>query len=106
MLRHETHGKFLKSVNVLFHISLCFVVNSAQSSLLLLTTVVPNIILTDHNKDLSRQRCKIQELQGLELGPIKFKADQDFQGPIPTVFTISKQRILETGDHFPKLKSS
>ena len=36
-------------------------------------------------QDFSRLLCKIQSFQGLEFGPIKFKAYQDFQGPVRTL---------------------
>ena len=42
----------------------------------------------DHNKiqDFPRLLYKIQGFQGLEFGPIKFKAFQDFQGPVWTEY--------------------
>ena len=49
-------------------------------------------------QDFSRLLCKIQGFQGLEFGPIKFKAFQDFQGPVQTL--ISNTRMIFTGSLF------
>ena len=41
--------------------------------------------MTHKIQDFSRLLGKIQGFQGLELGPMKFKAFQDFQGPVWTL---------------------
>ena len=41
--------------------------------------------MTHKIQDFSRLFGKIQGFQGLELGPMKFKAFQDFQGPVRTL---------------------
>ena len=55
--------------------------------LLFVTTIESKHYFIDHNyiQDFSRLLCKIQGFQGLEFGPIKFKAFQDFQGPVRTL---------------------
>ena len=54
----------------------------------------PIIMLTDHSKIQSFSRChKIQEFQGLELNPMKFKAFQEIQGPVQTLPELTKPII-------------
>ena len=55
--------------------------------LLFVITIESKQYFIDHNyiQDFSRLLCKIQGLQGLEFGPMKFKAFQDFQGPVRTL---------------------
>ena len=55
--------------------------------LLFITTIELKQYFIDHNpiQDFSSLLCKIQ---GLEFGPIKFKAFQDFQGPVRTLYNL------------------
>ena len=48
------------------------------------------LLITIKFQDFSRLLYKIQGFQGLEFGSIKFKAFQDFQGPVRTLCSVMK----------------
>ena len=64
--------------------------------LLFVTTIESKLYFIDSHLN-SRLLCKIQGFQGLEFDPIKFKAIQDFQGPVQTLHTVN---VLETPDTY------
>ena len=61
--------------------------------LLFVTTIKSKQNFIDY---FSRLFCKIQGFQGLEFGPIKFKAFQDFQGPIQTLYNGTQTHVCST----------